>query len=63
MSSFKHQHPLKTSQGFGPDLHTSYKWDWSVLLKKKELSREEYITVLLGVTVMKGCLMEADAWR
>ena len=37
MSSFQHQHILKTSQGFVPDLRTSYKQDWSVMLKKKEL--------------------------
>ena len=54
MSSFQHQHPLETSPGFGPDLRTSYKWDWSVLLKNKELSREEYITGMLDVTVTEG---------
>ena len=35
----------------------------SVLLKKKELSREEDITVILEVTVTEGCPMEGDASR
>ena len=49
MSSFQHQHPLKPPWGYGLDLGTSYKWDWSVMLKK-DLRREEYIEVLLEVT-------------
>ena len=63
MSSFQHQHPLEKSQGFGPDLHAYYKWDWNVLMKKKEISREEYITGMLEVNVMEGHPMEGYASR
>ena len=63
MSSFQHQHPLETSRGFGKDLRASYKWDWSALIKNKEISREEYITGMLEVTIMEGYLMEGYASR
>ena len=63
MSSFQHQNTLKNSWGFGQDLRTSYKWDWSVLLKNKELRREEYITGMLEVNVTEGHLMEGYASR
>ena len=34
-----------------------------MLLKKKELNREEYITGLLGVTTMEGYIMAGDSSR
>ena len=44
-----------------PYLGTSYKWDWIVLPKNKEINKEVYIPGLLEVTVTEGCLMEGDA--
>ena len=61
--NLQHQHILKTSQGLGSDFCTSYKWDWSVLLKSKKLKRDEYITGLLEVTVPEGYPMEGNYSR
>ena len=33
------------------------------MLKKKELNKEEYITVLVEVTAMEGCIMKGDTSR
>ena len=54
---------MKTSLGFGPDLHTSYRWDWSVLPKKKELNRDEHKTGLLEVIVTECYQMEGGDSR
>ena len=35
----------------------------SILLKEKEINREEYITGMLYITVTEGYLMEGDASR
>ena len=58
---FQQQHILNPPWGLGTDLCASYKWDWSVMLKNKDLKREEYITGLLEVTVTEGYLTERYA--
>ena len=59
--NLQHQHSFKKTQGLGPYLCIYYKWDWSVLMKNKELNMEKYITGMLKNSVTEGYLMEGDA--
>ena len=49
----QHKHLLKICWWLGLDLCTSYKWNWSALLKKKELKIEEYNSTVRGYFIVR----------